>query len=119
MAAVSALTTGLGAFLAPQLPRVLGVLLDARALAPGPHGWAGSAARARETLTATIPLRLLLPPLYAHLPAALQVHSCNAPDPELCSIGRLGRIARELFADRWCYGAWCSPNRHAPWTTSS
>ena len=81
MAAVSALATGLGAFLAPQLPRLLGVLLDARALTAGPHGMVASAARARETLTSTIPPRLLLPPLYAHLPTALQVPGCFAPDP--------------------------------------
>ena len=100
MAAVSALATGLGAFLAPQLPRVLGVLLKARALAAGPHGMAVSAARARETLIATVPPRLLLPPLYAHLPSALQVCGCCAPDPVFCSIGQLGSTVHLLLADR-------------------
>ena len=73
VAAVAALATGLGAFLAPQLPRVLGVLLDARALACAAHGIAASAAGARGALTAAVPPRLLLPPLYAHLPHALRV----------------------------------------------
>lgn len=73
VAAVSALATGLGAFLAPQLPRVMGVLLDARALACAAHGIAASAAAARGALTAAVPPRLLLPPLYAHLPHALRV----------------------------------------------
>ena len=99
MAAVSALATGLGAFLAPQLPRMLGVLLDARALNAGPHSMAASAARARETLTSTIPPRLLLPPLYAHLPAALQVPGCYATDPVFCSIGRLSSTVHMLSAD--------------------
>ena len=97
MAAVTALAMGLGAFLAPQLPRVLGVLLDARALTAGPHGMAASAAQARETLTATIPPRLLLPPLFAHLPAALQVPGCYALDPVLCSTRRLSRFGNGLL----------------------
>lgn len=73
LAAVSAMATGLGAFLAPQLPRMLGVLLDGRVLAASANGIAASAASARETLTKAVPPRLLLPPLHAHLPTALQV----------------------------------------------
>ena len=111
MAAVSALATGLGAFLAPQLPRVLGVLLDAQALTAGPHGMAASAARARETLTSTIPPRLLLLPLYAHLPAALQVHACYLPDLGFCSTGRLSSTVHRLSADR-CIVAPCNLNRY-------
>ena len=110
MAAVSALATGLGAFLAPQLPRALGVLLDARALAPGPHGMAASAARARETLTATVPPRLLLPPLYAHLPAALQVPGLTLLT---ASIGQLTRLVHGLCTDTWRCFTLCSPQVHA------
>ena len=79
MAAVSALARGLGAFLAPQLPRILRVLLDCRVLAESANGIAASAAAARETLTEAVPPRLLLPPLYAHLGSALQVSHCHAP----------------------------------------
>ena len=79
IAAVSALATGLGAFLAPQLPRMLRVLLDQRVLTESANGIAASAAAARETLTTAVPPRLLLPPLYAHLPSALQVCCCHAP----------------------------------------
>ncbi len=79
LAAVSALATGLGAFLAPQLPRMLRVLLDERVLAESANGIAASAAAARETLTTAVPPRLLLPPLYAHLPSALQVRLCRLP----------------------------------------
>ena len=76
VAAVSALVTGLGAFLASQLPRMLRVLLDGRVLSASANGIAASAAAARETLTKAVPPRLLLPPLYAYLPSALQVLCC-------------------------------------------
>lgn len=76
VAAVSATAAALGAFLAPQLPRALGVLLDGRALAASAHGISALAAAARATLAAAVPPRLLLPPLYAHLATALQVHPC-------------------------------------------
>ncbi len=85
LAAVSALATGLGAFLAPQLPRMLLVLLDGRVLAESASGIAASAAAARETLTKTVPPRLLLPSLYAHLSSALQVCYCHAPS--CCMLG--------------------------------
>lgn len=77
VAAVNALAKGLGAFLAPQLPRMLRVLLDGRVLAESANGIAASAAAARETLTKAVPPRLLLPPLYAHLGSALQVSRCH------------------------------------------
>ena len=83
VAALSAVTSGLGAFLAPQLPRMLRVLLDGRGLADSANGIAASAAAARETLTKAVPPRLLLPPLYAHLPSALQVYYCPVVPSQL------------------------------------
>ncbi len=96
VAAVSALATGLGAFLAPQLPRMLRVLLDVRVLSDSADGIAASAAAARETLTKAVPPRLLLPPLYAHLPSALQVCCCRAMHTGACAVPMSSRCCPVL-----------------------
>lgn len=73
LAALDALAAGLGAFLAPYLPRVLALVLQRSLLTCSAPQVAGTAAHAWRVLTDAVPPRLLLPPLFAHLDAALEV----------------------------------------------
>lgn len=80
LAALHAAATGLGAFLAPHLPALLALLTAPRLLACAAPGVVDAAGRARGALAGGVPPRLLLPPLAAHLGAALQVRR-RAPEP--------------------------------------
>lgn len=64
---------GAGAFLAPYLARMLALLLHPALLVRRAGGeLAGEAAGVRDALVAAVPPRLLLPPLFAQLDAALE-----------------------------------------------
>lgn len=74
LAALDALAAGLGAFLAPYLPRVLALVLQRSLLACPAPAVAATAAHAWRVLADAVPPRLLLPPLFSHLNPALQVY---------------------------------------------
>jgi hypothetical protein len=73
LTALDALAAGMGAFLVPHLPRVLSLLLQRPLLACPAPDVAAMAAHTWQALADAVPPRLLLPPLFAHLDAALQV----------------------------------------------
>lgn len=73
LAALDALAAGMGAFLAPYLPRVLDLVLQRSLLACRAPSVAATAAHAWRVLADAVPPRLLLPPLFGHLNTALQV----------------------------------------------
>ena len=64
---------GAGAFLAPYLARLLALLLRPALLRPAGGELARGAAGVRDALVGAVPPRLLLPPLFAQLDAALEV----------------------------------------------
>lgn len=64
---------GAGAFLAPYLAHMLALLLRPALLRSAGGGLAGEAAGVRDALVRAVPPRLLLPPLFAQLDAALAV----------------------------------------------
>ncbi|KAL4423978.1 hypothetical protein ABPG75_001279 [Micractinium tetrahymenae] len=72
LAAVAALVEHLGAFLAPHLPLLLGVLLHPAVLQCSAARCSESAASIRQQLAEGVPTRLLLPPLLAHLEPATE-----------------------------------------------
>ncbi|KAL4421861.1 hypothetical protein ABPG77_001343 [Micractinium sp. CCAP 211/92] len=72
LAAVAALVEHLGAFLAPHLPLLLGVLLHPAVLQGSAARCSESAASIRQQLAKGVPTRLLLPPLLGHLEPATE-----------------------------------------------
>lgn len=83
LAALDALAAGMGAFLAPYLPRVLALVLQRSILACCAPQVAATASHAWRVLASAIPPRLLLPPLFAQLNPALQVRKCFPPHCDL------------------------------------
>ena len=87
LAALDALAAGMGAFLAPYLPRVLALVLQRSILACRAPQVAATASHAWRVLAGAIPPRLLLPPLFAQLNPALQVPKCSPPHHKsLCKV---------------------------------
>lgn len=78
LAAVAALVEHLGAFLAPHLPLLLGVLLHPAVLQCHSARCADVAAAIRRQLASSVPARLLLPPLLAHLEPAAEAGAGSA-----------------------------------------
>lgn len=70
---MDALASGMGAFLVPHLPRVFSLLMQSSLLACSASEVSSTAAHAWQALADSVPPRLLLPPLFAHLEAAVQV----------------------------------------------
>ena len=73
LAACSALVESVGAFLAPYLPGLLGVLLAPAVLCCHAAGCAEAAAAVRARVAEGVPPRLLLGPLLGQLDAAVEV----------------------------------------------
>ena len=73
LAAILALVESLGAFLAPHLPALLGVLLAPGVLRCHAARCADAAAAVRAKLAGGVPPRLLLGPLLGHLEPAVEV----------------------------------------------
>lgn len=73
LAAVAALVEHLGSFMAPHLPLLLAVLLHPAVLRCSAARCADVAQAIRRQLAQTVPARLLLPPLLAHLEPAAEV----------------------------------------------
>ncbi|PRW61623.1 hypothetical protein C2E21_0211 [Chlorella sorokiniana] len=78
LAAVAALVEHLGAFLAPHLPLLLGVLLHPAVLQCSAARCADVAQAIRRQLAQAVPARLLLPPLLAQLEPAAEAGSDSA-----------------------------------------
>ena len=72
LAALSSLIRGLGAFLSPYLREALQLVLDPAVLSCSTAGCSAAAAAVRAELPAVVPARLLLEPLFAQLPRAIE-----------------------------------------------
>lgn len=93
LAALDALAAGMGAFLAPYLPRILALVLQRSILACRAPQVAATASHAWRVLAGAIPPRLLLPPLFAQLNPALQVRRCFPRHyPTFCRILPLSQV---------------------------
>ncbi|GAB4814939.1 hypothetical protein N2152v2_001985 [Parachlorella kessleri] len=91
LAAILALVESLGAFLAPHLPALLGVLLAPGVLRCHAARCAEAAAAVRARLAGGVPPRLLLGPLLGHLEPAVE-----AGAPAVCAV--LGMLSTTIGA---------------------
>ena len=88
LAAIAAVTEGLGPYLSPYLPRLLALLSSHALLACGTAGCNSAALSILTQLATAIPARLLLAPLAARFETSLQVRPMECKAESLaCTCG--------------------------------